>query len=77
MRSIVLKFFFISPTFIFGGKSMAQIIENKKGRRSIKLSTDDVISIVREYQNAIQKENTYFEIRNKLTNIDFYLPEDI
>ena len=30
---------------------MAQIIENLKGRRSIRLNTDDIINIVREYQN--------------------------
>ena len=30
---------------------MAKIIENKIGRRSVRLSTDDIISVVREYQN--------------------------
>lgn len=55
---------------------MAQIIENSKGRRSIRLNVDDVISIVREYQNIIQGESHYIEVRKKLSKTDFYLPED-
>ncbi len=56
---------------------MAKIIENSKGRRSIKLSIDDIISIVREYQNITKCETVYSEIRKKLSNADFYLPEEI
>ena len=55
---------------------MAQIIENSKGRRSIKLNADDIISIVREYQNITKCETCYFAIRKKLLDTDFYLPED-
>ena len=55
---------------------MAQIIENSKGRRSIRLNVDDIISIVREYQNITKCENHYIEVRKKLSQFDFYLPED-
>ena len=55
---------------------MAQIIENTKGRRSIRLNIDDVISIVREYQNLTADESSYLDIRRKLLKFDFCLPED-
>lgn len=56
---------------------MAKIIENKRGRRLIRLSTDDVISIVREYQNTVVKAYSYSEIREKLDSAEMYLPEDV
>lgn len=56
---------------------MAQIIENVSGRRSIRLNTNDVISIVREYQHLTSGCETYIEIREKLNNFELYLPEDI
>ena len=56
---------------------MAKILENSNGRRTIKLNTEDIITIVREYQNYTHLCNNYNEIRNKLSKIDIYLPEDI
>lgn len=57
---------------------MAQIIENLNGgRRSIRLNTDDVINIVREYQNIVHSCKTYDDIRNNLDDFNLYLPEDI
>ena len=56
---------------------MAQVIENLNGRRSIRLSADDIISIVREYQNIVKCEKDYFTIRKKLYNSEIYLPEDV
>lgn len=56
---------------------MAKILENRKGRRLIKLDTNDVINIVREYQNLTYNLNNYNEIRNKLDNSELYLPEEI
>ncbi len=56
---------------------MAKIIENKRGRRLIRLSTDDVISVVREYQNTVVKACSYSEIREKLDSAEMYLPEDV
>jgi len=57
---------------------MARIIETtESNRRQIKLSTDDILSVVREYQNKIYKKADYQEIRDILENSVLYLPEDI
>lgn len=56
---------------------MAYIIENKKGRRLIRLNTDDIINIVREYQNITYNSMTYNEIRDKLNKNELFIPEDI
>ena len=53
---------------------MAKIIEGQ--RRIIKMSTDDIISVVRQYQQLIQKACCYEHIREILDNTDFYLPEE-
>lgn len=55
---------------------MAKIIENRKGRRLIKLNTDDIVNIVREYQNITYKSNSYEEIRTLLNKSEFFLPEE-
>ncbi len=54
---------------------MARIIENE--RRIIKLSADDVLSIVREYQIICSKSCCYEHTRELLNKADFYVPEDI
>lgn len=56
---------------------MAKIIENSIGRRNIRLNTDDIINIVREYQAVSSGSYTYNEIRDKLNRAEFYLPEDL
>ena len=56
---------------------MAKIIENKKGRRLIRLSADDIISVVREYQTSTIGKKNYYEIRAELERKEVYLPEDI
>ena len=56
---------------------MAVIIENFKGRRTIRLNINDIINIVREYQNITAGSYTYNEIRDKLGKTELYLPEDI
>ena len=56
---------------------MAQIIENKKGRRLIRLNTSDIIDIVREYQNITIGTKDYLEIRERLNNQELFIPEDI
>jgi len=57
---------------------MARIIESENSsRRMIKLSTDDVISVVREYQKNIRNKADYTYIRDTLENIVMYIPEDI
>lgn len=56
---------------------MATIIENVKGRRIIRMSTDDVISVVREYQSIVGFPISYDDLRSKLDEREVYIPEDI
>lgn len=56
---------------------MAAIVENMHGRRLIRISTDDVISIVKEYQNCACESESYKETREKLNKKEIYLPEDL
>ena len=58
-----------------GGLQMATIVENMHGRRLIRMSTDDVISIVREYQAC--STGSYKETREKLDKTEIYVPEDL
>ena len=55
---------------------MAKIIENIHGRRMVAVSTDDIINIVREYQQISYNSETYDEIRAALDGKTLYLPED-
>ena len=56
---------------------MAIVINNPTGRRMIRLSTDDVLSVVSMYQQKCNcKSFTHEEIRQILTSADLYLPED-
>ncbi len=54
---------------------MARIIEGP--RRIIKMSTDDVLNIVREYQQITHDACCYEHIRELLNNAQFYIPEDL
>lgn len=54
---------------------MARIIEGD--RRIIKMSVDDVINIVREYQNVCKKSCCYEHTRELISKHDFYIPEDM
>lgn len=57
---------------------MARIIENEEGkRRIIRMSTDDVLSVVREYQRHVRFRGSYNEIRNQLEDCVIFIPEDI
>ncbi len=53
---------------------MARIIEGK--RRLIKMSVDDVLNIVREYQQICRNSCCYEHTRELLERADFYIPED-
>lgn len=55
---------------------MAEIIENRFGRRTIRLHTDDIVNIIREYQNITKGACCYEHIREKLDNFPIYIPED-
>lgn len=56
---------------------MAKIIENDNGRRMVRMSADDIISVVREYQRLIKSPKTYEAIRTILSQVCMYLPEDL
>lgn len=56
---------------------MARIIENEKGRRMVRMSVDDIISVVREYQRVVKNPKTYEGIRMILSQASMYLPEEI
>ena len=54
---------------------MARIIEGK--RRLIKISVDDILNIVREYQIISKNSCCYEHTRELLSKINLYIPEDI
>lgn len=54
---------------------MARIIEGE--RRIIKMSVDDILNIVREYQVICQNSCCYEHTRELLEKKDIYIPEDI
>lgn len=56
---------------------MAKIIENEKGRRLVRMSVDDIISVVREYQRVVRNPRTYEGIRMVLSKASMYLPEEM
>lgn len=57
---------------------MARIIENiNGGRRTIKLSTSDIISIVQEYQHLVSTNRNYADIRSILDDNVIFIPEEI
>lgn len=57
---------------------MAQIIDNVDGKRKmIRLSTDDIISVVREYQRITYSCKTNDDIRSLLSDNIIFLPEEI
>ena len=57
---------------------MARIIEStSQSRRIIKLTAEEVISIVREYQRIVPRGADYSETRNLLEDTVVYIPEDI
>lgn len=54
---------------------MARIIEND--RRIVKLSVDDILNIVREYQVICKNSCCYEHTRELLSNANLYIPEDL
>ena len=55
---------------------MARIIESDF-RRLIKLSTDDIISIVKDYQRIVPRNSSFDDVRNILSDTVIYIPEDV
>lgn len=56
---------------------MATIIENMSGRRIIRVSTDDVISLIKEYQATACGCHSYEEIRSRLNQKELFIPEEM
>lgn len=54
---------------------MARIIEGE--RRLIKMTVDDVLEIVREYQIICRNSCCYEHTRELLSKANFYIPEDL
>ena len=54
---------------------MARIIEGE--RRIIKMSVDDIINIVREYQQITRNSCCYEHTRELLSKATMYIPEDV
>lgn len=54
---------------------MAQIMEGK--RRLIKMSVDDVLNVVREYQQITKNSCCYEHTRELLSKQAIYIPEDM
>ena len=54
---------------------MARIIEGQ--RRIIKISADDIISIVKSYQEISRKADCYEHLRVLLSKANIYIPEEL
>lgn len=58
-------------------KKMARIIENEDGRRRlIRMSTDDILSVVKDYQRVVPRFSSYEEARDFLADTVIFIPED-
>lgn len=56
---------------------MARIIENVDGaRRIVKMSVDDIISVVREYQRIVPRFSNQESARSYLSDTVVFIPED-
>lgn len=57
---------------------MARIIESQQGcRRLIKMSVDDILSVVRDYQRIVPRFSDIEEARNYLSDTVIFIPEDV
>ena len=56
---------------------MARIIESENGtRRMIKLSTEDILAVVRDYQRIVPRFSNIENVRDFLSDTVVFLPED-
>ena len=56
---------------------MARIIESKnQQRRIIKMSSDDIISIVKDYQRIVPRGSTTEQARSYLGDTVIFIPEE-
>ena len=57
---------------------MARIIESQdSSRRTIKMSTEDIISVVKDYQRIVPRFSTEEDARNYLSDVAIFIPEDV
>lgn len=57
---------------------MARIIDSdNSSRRMIRLSVDDVISIVSDYQRIVPRFSHIEDVRDCLADVVIYIPEDV
>ena len=57
---------------------MARIISSSTGaRRIIKMSVDDILSVVREYQRIVPRCCDVETIRDCLSDTVIYIPEEV
>ena len=58
---------------------MARIVENPEGRRMIRLSAEDVLTVVSLYQQQLYQvqSRNYDDIRAQLVQQHIYLPEEV
>lgn len=75
---ILNLFFKISTNFLYEKeeeKFMARIIEGK--RRVIRMTVNDVMAVIRQYQFISRFAQNYSHTRELLAKADFCLPEDV
>jgi hypothetical protein len=57
---------------------MARIIESQNGsRRMIKMSVEDIISIVQDYQRIVPRCSGIDDARDYLSDVAIFIPEDV
>ena len=57
---------------------MARIIENETGsRRLIRMSTEDILTVVKDYQRIVPRFSSYEEARDFLADTVIYIPEEV
>ena len=57
---------------------MARIIENETGsRRLIKMSVDDIISVVKDYQRIVPRFASAKDARDYLMDTVIFIPEEV
>lgn len=57
---------------------MARIIETENSsRRIIKMSVNDILSIVQDYQRIVPRFSTIEDVRAILSDTVIYVPEDV
>ncbi len=57
---------------------MARIIESQNGsRRMIKMSVEDILSVVKDYQRIVPRGCAYEDVISYLSDTVVYIPEDV